>query len=149
MSTDHVVRGLWNLRFAPLQGRGLHCVLSTCVVHHRPGLCTMVHKGDLYWGTLLLCTMYSSFVLIRWCTWQFFVFDISYHLDGAQYDVVSLDEVPEDAINWLECSALWIKRDLIILNDLLSCECGCGHVGTRFGFQAWLELTKISLDSLN
>ncbi len=31
----------------------------TCIVHHRPALCTMVHKGDLtifLWCTYPLCT---------------------------------------------------------------------------------------------
>ncbi len=29
-----------------------------------------------------------SFVLIRWCTWHFFMYFIRYHLNGAQYDCV-------------------------------------------------------------
>ncbi len=28
-------------------GPGLRCAPPTCVVHHQPALCTMVHKGDL------------------------------------------------------------------------------------------------------
>ncbi len=30
-----------------LIGTGLHCAPLTCIVHHRPALCNMVHKGDL------------------------------------------------------------------------------------------------------
>ena len=28
-------------------GLELPCAPSTCIVHHRPALCTMVHRGDL------------------------------------------------------------------------------------------------------
>ena len=31
-----------------LVSTGLHCAPSTCVVHHQPALCTMVHKGGAY-----------------------------------------------------------------------------------------------------
>ena len=37
------------------------CAPPTCIVHHRPVLCNIVHKGDL-------CLSQHSFVLIRWCT---------------------------------------------------------------------------------
>ena len=29
-----------------LMGTELHCAPASCAVHHRPALCTMVHKGD-------------------------------------------------------------------------------------------------------
>ncbi len=50
-------------------GTELHCAPLTCVVHHWPALWTMLHKGNL----------------LSW--WKI---SISYHLDGAQCDVVSL-----------------------------------------------------------
>ena len=31
-----------------LNGTELHCAPSTCIVHHRPASCTMVHKGGLH-----------------------------------------------------------------------------------------------------
>ena len=30
-----------------LVSTGLRCAPPTCLVHHQPALCTMVHKGDL------------------------------------------------------------------------------------------------------
>ncbi len=59
------------------RGTEVHCAPSTCIVHHRPALCIMVHKGDLFF------LKYGHPNI-------FFVYVMSHHLDGAQYDVVSL-----------------------------------------------------------
>ena len=63
-----------------LNGTGLHCAPPTCIVHHRPALCTVC------------CTPWCTrgiFVLIRWCTRYFCMFVLSSDHDGAQYDFVS------------------------------------------------------------
>ena len=39
--------GLWNLRRAPLQRYRATRTPPTCIVHHRPALCTIVHNEDL------------------------------------------------------------------------------------------------------
>ena len=49
-----------------LVGTGLCCAPPTCVVHHRAVLCTMVHKGDLF------------FVRIRGCTRRFCMFVVNF-----------------------------------------------------------------------
>ncbi len=78
------------------------CIPSTVqsyIVHHWPVLCTMVHKGDFFLEVGVTPTRTNiqfggaqcSFVLIRWCTWQFVMYVIHYHLDRAHCDVVSLD----------------------------------------------------------
>ncbi len=61
------------------------CTTSTVqryTVHHRPALCTMHKHHQKCW--LSRC----GFVLIRWCTWHFFMYTMSHHLHGAQCDVV-------------------------------------------------------------
>ena len=51
---------LWKLHCAPLQQyTELLCAPSTCIVHHRPALCTMVHKGDLK-GKYYICLQAAS-----------------------------------------------------------------------------------------
>ena len=63
----------------------LRCAPPTCVMHHgcTPPTC-VVHHGAHFGGAQ--CT----FVLIRWCTRQFWMYMLSHHLDGTQCDVVSI-----------------------------------------------------------
>ena len=87
------------LEYAPLQRyratlstTDLRCAPSTGIVHHGElcgptcksrftmQFCTSVHLGGAQW----------SFVLIRWCTRQFCMFDMDHDRDVAQYNVVNL-----------------------------------------------------------
>ncbi len=85
----------------------LRCAPSTCVVHHKLALCTMVHvhKGDLIFfrsrgQPLLMYTLVGHNVALYWLGGahdNLFVMD--HHLDAAQCDAVSL------AVSCLTCHA--------------------------------------------
>ncbi len=68
-------------------GTELRCAPSVCIVHHRRALCIMAHNGDILGG--IFHFFGGSYTLVVHMT--FFMYVISYHLNGAQCDVVSRD----------------------------------------------------------
>ncbi len=94
------VSGTYVVHHSMVQSYAVHLCLAlcppTCIMHHGAQFFEKSPPTFLIFFVILyrihLGGVQCSFVQIRWCTCSFFMYIISNQLDGAQCDVVSLNE---------------------------------------------------------